>query len=70
MLGGERLCATVALSALLAAVLLILVLVPAFGIIGAALAMASANALRGAALALAARWRLGISTHILARANG
>jgi hypothetical protein len=44
--------------------------VPAFGIIGAALAMASANALRGAALALAARWRLGISTHILARANG
>jgi O-antigen/teichoic acid export membrane protein len=70
MLGGERLCATVALSALLAAVLLILVLVPAFGIIGAALAMASANALRGAALALAARWRLGISTHVLARANG
>jgi O-antigen/teichoic acid export membrane protein len=70
MLGGERLCATIALAALLVAVLLILMLVPAFGIIGAALAMASANVLRGAALALAARWRLGISTHVLARADG
>ncbi|HEX2726442.1 MAG TPA: polysaccharide biosynthesis C-terminal domain-containing protein, partial [Beijerinckiaceae bacterium] len=70
MLGGERLCATIALSAFLAAVLLILVLVPPLGIIGAAVAMASANVLRGAALATAARWRLGISTHILARADG
>jgi O-antigen/teichoic acid export membrane protein len=70
MLGGERLCATVAFTALLVAVLLILVLVPAFGIMGAAVAMATANILRGAALALAARWRLGIATHVLARAHG
>ena len=55
---------------LIMAVLLILVLVPPLGIIGAAVAMASANVLRGAALATAARWRLGISTPILARADG
>jgi O-antigen/teichoic acid export membrane protein len=70
MLGAERLSATIALTALLVAVLLIVVLVPAFGIIGAALAMATANVLRGVALALAARWRLGIATHVLARAGG
>jgi O-antigen/teichoic acid export membrane protein len=70
MLGGERVCASVAFTALLIAVLLIVMLVPPLGIVGAAWAMASANVLRGAALAVAAKRRLGISTHVFARGGG
>lgn len=65
MLGGERLCALVALAALAAAVILALALVPAFGLVGAALATAAAGVLRAAALALAARRHLGVATHVL-----
>lgn len=69
MLGGERLSAAVALSALAVAVLLNLLLIPFYGVMGAAVAMAVANALRGAGLALMARARFGLTTHILARAE-
>jgi O-antigen/teichoic acid export membrane protein len=67
MLGGERLSAAVALAALALAVCLNLLLIPRYGIMGAATAMAVAFALRGAGLAVVARARLGIATHILAR---
>jgi O-antigen/teichoic acid export membrane protein len=69
MLGGERLSAAVALTALSAAVVLNLVLIPRYGIMGAAVAMAIAYGLRGAGLAVTARVRLGIATYILARAD-
>jgi hypothetical protein len=36
---------------------------------GAAIAMATAYALRGAGLSLMARARLGLSTHVLARVD-
>jgi hypothetical protein len=44
-----------------------LALIPLYGITGAAVAMALANTLRGAGLCFAARMRLGITTHVLAR---
>jgi O-antigen/teichoic acid export membrane protein len=66
MLGAERLCAAIAVAALGVAVSLNLALIPAFGITGAALAMAATMVLRGIALAAAARLRLGIATHVLA----
>jgi O-antigen/teichoic acid export membrane protein len=66
MLGAERLCAAIAVAALGVAVSLNLALIPAFGITGAALAMAATMVLRGVALAAAARLRLGIATHVLA----
>jgi O-antigen/teichoic acid export membrane protein len=69
MLGGERLSAAVALAALSVAVVLNILLIPRYGVMGAAAAMASANALRGAGLAFMARARLGLATHILARAG-
>ena len=67
MLGAERLCALVSLGALGLAAALNLALVPAFGALGAAVAMATANAVRGVALSLAARSRLGLTIHALAR---
>lgn len=69
MLGGERLSAAVALTALMVAVLLNLLLIPAYGIMGAAIAMAVAYGVRGAGLSIMARARLGIATHVLARAG-
>jgi O-antigen/teichoic acid export membrane protein len=69
MLGGERLSAAIATTAVGVAVLLNLVLIPFYGLMGAAVAMAVANVLRGAGLAYMARMRLGLPTHILARAR-
>jgi O-antigen/teichoic acid export membrane protein len=69
MLGGERLSAAVALTALTVAVVLNLLLIPRYGVMGAAVAMAMAYGLRGAGLAVTARTRLGIATHIFARAD-
>ncbi len=69
MLGGERLSAAVALTALTVAVVLNLLLIPRYGVMGAAIAMAAAYGLRGAGLAVTARTRLGIATHIFARAD-
>jgi O-antigen/teichoic acid export membrane protein len=69
MLGGERVSAAVAGSALAVAVLLNLVLIPFYGILGAAIAMAVANVLRGAGLAHMAWLRFGLTTHVLARAG-
>jgi len=66
MLGAERACALVSLAALILAVVLNLTLIPLHGVMGAAIAMALAMAARGGALALAARARLGLSTHLLA----
>jgi O-antigen/teichoic acid export membrane protein len=66
MLGAERACALVSLAALMLAVMLNLTLIPLYGVMGAAIAMALAMAARGGALALAARARLGLSTHLLA----
>jgi O-antigen/teichoic acid export membrane protein len=67
MLGAERLCAAVSVAALALAAGLGLALIPVLGTTGAALAMAITAVTRGAALALAARRRLGLSTHLLAR---
>jgi O-antigen/teichoic acid export membrane protein len=69
MLGGERLCAVMALAALSVAVILNVVLIPRYGIMGAAFAMATANIVRGAGLSFVARTRLGIPTHVLARSE-
>ncbi len=69
MLGGERVSAAVALAALAVAVVLNLLLIPRFGVMGAAIAMGVAYGLRGAGLAIMARARLGIPTHVLARAD-
>jgi hypothetical protein len=57
------------MTALGMAVLLNLVLIPRYGVMGAAVAMACAQAVRGAGLAYMARTRLGLATHILARAD-
>ncbi len=54
MLGGERLCAALTGAAVAAAVILCLILVPLWGPLGAALAMAGASIVRAAALSLAA----------------
>lgn len=67
MLGAERLCAGLSLLGLVLALALGLVLVPAWGTAGAASAVALGGTARCLALALAARRRLGISTHVLAR---
>ena len=67
MLGGERLCALISVACLALAVGLCLALIPAFGVTGAAIAMAVSNVARGFALSLAARGRLGLATHVLAR---
>jgi O-antigen/teichoic acid export membrane protein len=67
MLGQERLCALISVAALGTAVVLNLVLIPLFGIYGAAIAVALTSAGRSAALALAAKIRLRVSTHLLAR---
>ncbi len=66
MLGGERLCALVSVGFLALAVGLNLALIPAFGVMGAAVAMALSNMGRGLALSMAARMRLGLATHVLA----
>jgi O-antigen/teichoic acid export membrane protein len=66
MLGAERACARLSLAALLLAAALNLWLIPAYGIMGAASAMALATAARAAALSLAAKARLGLPTHLLA----
>jgi O-antigen/teichoic acid export membrane protein len=68
MLGQERLCALISVAALGTAVVLNLVLIPLFGIYGAAIAVALTSAGRSAALALAAKIRLRVSTHLLAQA--
>jgi O-antigen/teichoic acid export membrane protein len=64
MTGAGRLCALVSLAALLFAVILGLALIPPFGLVGAAAAMALAWAGRGLALCTAARLRLGVVTHV------
>lgn len=66
MLGGERLCAGITALMLALSLMLCLALVPAFGLIGAACAMAAATVLRGLALALGARAIHGLSTPVLA----
>lgn len=66
MLGAERLCAAISLATLAGAIALNLALIPSFGILGAASAMALAMAGRAAALATAAHRRLQVGTHVLA----
>ncbi|KAA2236634.1 lipopolysaccharide biosynthesis protein [Salinarimonas soli] len=66
MLGAERVCAAVSLAALALAAALNLALIPILGPTGAALAMAGAGVARALGLAIAARRRLGIATHVLA----
>ncbi|GJE18181.1 lipopolysaccharide biosynthesis protein [Methylobacterium marchantiae] len=65
MIGGERLCAAITLAMLALASLLCALLIPAFGVMGAAIAMALANVLRGAGMALAAWTVHGIATPVL-----
>ncbi|WP_240539792.1 lipopolysaccharide biosynthesis protein [Salinarimonas soli] len=67
MLGHERACAGLVAAALLAAVILNLMLAPAFGMVGVAVASALSMAGRGAALAIAAQQRCGFPTHALVR---
>jgi O-antigen/teichoic acid export membrane protein len=62
MLGGERLYVAITVAMLALAVLLCLVLIPWLGVIGAALAMAGASALRGLAMAAGAYAVHGIAT--------
>ena len=69
MLGAERVCAVASLGALAIAVALNFLLIPLYGVMGAASAMAIAAVARGMALAIAARLRLGLATHVLARAG-
>ena len=64
MLGGERLCASITGAAVAAAVILCLILVPVWGPLGAAGAMASAAVIRAAALAFAAGWRHRLKTPV------
>jgi O-antigen/teichoic acid export membrane protein len=66
MLGFARTCAAVSFAAVVVAVVLCLVLIPPFGTIGAASAMAITLSLRAFALSVAARRRLGFWTHVLA----
>jgi O-antigen/teichoic acid export membrane protein len=66
MLGAERTCARLSLAALILAAALNLWLVPAHGVMGAAVAMALATTARAIALSLAAKARLGLSTHLFA----
>ncbi|WP_200919085.1 lipopolysaccharide biosynthesis protein [Methylobacterium sp.] len=65
MIDGERLCAGITLAMLALAALLCLILVPVLGIMGAAIAMAMANVLRGLGMALAAFRVHGIVTTVL-----
>lgn len=64
MLGGERLCAVITTAMLALGLALCLSLVPMFGLLGAASAMAAATVLRSLALALGARAIHGLSTPI------
>ena len=66
MLGAERTGAALSLGALIFAIVLNLALVPLYGVTGAAIAMALATAARGAMLALGAKARLDLSTHLAA----
>jgi O-antigen/teichoic acid export membrane protein len=68
MLGAERTCALVSLAAVAGAIALNLALIPSFGTLGAAVAMALAGVGRSLALAVAARRRLGVTSHIFASA--
>lgn len=63
MLGAERICAALSLAALALAAVLNVLLIPRFGPLGAAAAMALAGVGRAAALATAARIRLGVRSH-------
>ena len=65
MLGEERACALASACALTLAVALNCALIPAFGLAGAAAAMALAAVCRGALLAFVARRRLGLATTVL-----
>jgi O-antigen/teichoic acid export membrane protein len=66
MLGGERACAAISLAFVVLAVGLNLALIPPFGAVGAAFAMAISGVGRGCALSVAAQARLGLATHVLA----
>jgi O-antigen/teichoic acid export membrane protein len=69
MLGQERACALASGLVLGVAALLNCVLIPRFGVTGAAAAMAVAAACRGIALSLLASRRLGVTTTVLGRAG-
>ncbi|MCJ2083021.1 lipopolysaccharide biosynthesis protein [Methylobacterium sp. J-090] len=64
MLGGEGVCAAITLATLGLAAGLCWTLIPAYGVIGAALAMAVAAAMRGLAMALAVRAIHGLVTPV------
>jgi O-antigen/teichoic acid export membrane protein len=64
MLGAERTCALLSAACLVPAVALNLVLIPRYGVGGAAVAMAATGFLRAACLAAAAELRLGVRTHV------
>jgi O-antigen/teichoic acid export membrane protein len=65
MLGQERACALASGLVLALAAGLNCVLIPQFGVMGAAAAMATAAVCRGVALSLLARRRLGVATTVL-----
>ena len=64
MLGGERLCAGITAGALIAAACLCLILVPGFGALGAAVAVALVTVVRAGILARAAGRMHGLPTPI------
>lgn len=65
MLGEERVCALASGLVLALAAALNCLLIPSFGVLGAAAAMATGAVCRGIALSLLARRRLGLATTIL-----
>ena len=67
MVKGEWVCAFVTFAALVLAGLLLLALVPPFGLIGAASAMASATILRALALGLVSKRMLGLAPAVWSR---
>ncbi|WP_348645300.1 lipopolysaccharide biosynthesis protein [Methylobacterium sp. BTF04] len=66
MLGGERLCAVVTVAMLGLAGALCFALIPWLGVVGAAIAMATATVTRGFAMALCARAVHGLATPVYA----
>lgn len=66
MLGFARTCAVVSLGAFVLAVILCLVLIPLFGALGAASAMAASLSMRALTLSIAASRHLGFSSHLFA----
>jgi O-antigen/teichoic acid export membrane protein len=68
MTGEQRTCALVYAAALAALVALCFVLIPRYGLVGAACATSAAVVLESILLFIAVKWRLGLNVFVFARA--